>query len=149
MNKLNFPDYEFSITEKEGQQLIFDPVRKKYVVLTPEEWVRQHMLQYLLQARGFPSGLVSVEGSITVYKTNKRYDIAAFDRQGEPILVVECKSPSVTLNQAVVDQVIRYNLTLQARFLVITNGLIHLFLEKADEGYIQIKGVPDYSAMQK
>jgi hypothetical protein len=142
--QLNFPDYHFSIREGAGQKLIFDPVRKKYVALTPEEWVRQHTLQYLITTKNFPAGLTSVEGNIKLYKTQKRYDIAIFDRQGKPQLIVECKAPDVVLNEAVVDQILRYNMVLGAPYLLITNGLIHLVFRKDKKGYTQSASFPDY-----
>jgi len=147
MAQLNFPAYDLAIRQTDGQQLIFDPLRKRYVALTPEEWVRQHVIQYLLQDKGYPSGLVSVEGSISLYKTQKRYDIAAFSRDGVPLLVVECKAPEVSINQGVVDQVVRYNLVLNAPYLFITNGLVHIVLKKEAEGYVQVKQVPRYESL--
>jgi hypothetical protein len=147
--RLNFPEYNFTIREDAGQRLIFDPVRKKYVALTPEEWVRQHVLQYLLSGKNFPTGLTSVEGSIDLYKTKKRYDIAVFSRDAKPLLIVECKAPEVTLNQAVVDQIIRYNLVLDAPWLFITNGMIHLIFQKITDSYRQIPDIPDYKDLGK
>jgi type I site-specific restriction endonuclease len=147
MVQLNFPTYSFSIREDAGQRAIFDPVRRKYVALTPEEWVRQHVIQYLLTEKNFPSGLTSVEGSIDLYKTRKRYDIAVFDRDTKPLLIVECKSPEVMLNQAVVDQIIRYNLVLEAPYLFITNGLAHLIFKKSKENYLQVTSIPCYQEL--
>lgn len=147
MQSLNFPAYEFSIRQDGERLAIFDPLRKKYISLTPEEWVRQHVIRYLLEAKGYPGGLLSVEGSITLFRTVKRYDLAAFDRKGNPLLVVECKSPDVPINEKVVDQVIRYNITLNAPYLLITNGLIHIALEKDGEGYRQVNEVPGFGQL--
>jgi type I site-specific restriction endonuclease len=147
MQELRFPRYEFSIRHVEGQDQIFDPVRKQYVALTPEEWVRQHVIRYLLVEKEVPAGLLSVESTISLFKTKKRYDLAAFNRSGKPLLVVECKSPEMRINQSVVDQVTRYNLTLQAAYIFITNGLVHIFLERTREGYIQITELPEYSKL--
>ena len=148
MQQLRFQSYEFSIREVKGQGQIFDPVRRQYVALTPEEWVRQHVIRYLLDEKGVPSGLLSVESTISLYKTKKRYDLAAFNRKGEPLLVVECKSPDLKLNPSIIDQAIRYNLALQASYLFITNGMVHIFLEKTKEGYVQINDLPDYARLQ-
>ena len=145
MTALNFPSFEFTVRQEGGMSLIFDPARKRYVALTPEEWVRQHALRFLMEERGFPSGLVSVEGSLTLYNTVKRYDIAAFDRNGRPLLVVECKAPEVVVNQQVVDQAVRYNLSIRAPYLWVTNGILHIFLEASGDGYRQIKDLPGYA----
>jgi len=142
---LNFPEYAFSFRDEAGQKLVFDPLRKKYVSLTPEEWVRQHVIRFLSATKGYPPGLISVEGCITLYKTRKRYDIAVFDRNGKPLLIVECKAPEVAVNQAVADQAIRYNLAMDALFLFITNGLIHIILKKEGDRYTQVKTFPEYT----
>jgi type I site-specific restriction endonuclease len=144
MQRLNFPIYEFSVRQQDEQTQIFDPVRKRFVALTPEEWVRQHVIRYLLDQKGFPSGLLSVEGTIKLYHTKKRYDIAAFDQKGKPLLVVECKSPDTKLNPVVIDQVTRYNLTLQAPYLFITNGIVQIFLKKAGKSFVQMNKFPEY-----
>jgi hypothetical protein len=144
MQGLNFPQYEFTIKQVGEHMQIFDPVRKQYIILTPEEWVRQHVIRYLLDEKGFPSGLLSVESSINLFRTKKRYDLAAFNREGMPLLVVECKSPDIKLNHSVIDQAVRYNLALQASYLFITNGIVNIFLEKTHEGYSQRKDLPSY-----
>ena len=144
-SQLNFPAYSFTFRKEKDRQLIFDPVRRRYVTLTPEEWVRQHVIQFLIKSKDCPAGLLSVEGSINLFRTAKRYDLAVFDRQGKPLLVVECKSPDVALNQSVIDQIIRYNMTVNAPYLYVTNGLIHLFLKKDQKGYRQIKELPLFS----
>jgi hypothetical protein len=123
---LNFPAYKFQIAEKDGKLSVFDPVRKKYVVLTPEEWVRQHAIQYLATEKNVPLSLIRVESEIRLYQTKKRFDIAVYDRNGIALLVVECKAPSVPLTQEVLDQAVRYNLTLKVGWLMLTNGLQHI-----------------------
>lgn len=143
--QLNFPAYEFTVRDQDGAQAIFDPLRKKFVALTPEEWVRQHVIRFLLNDRGFPAGLTVVEGSVDLYRTRKRYDIAVFGKDGRPLLIVECKAPGVTINHAVIDQVVRYNLALDAPYLLITNGMTHFVLKKENEGYAQVRNLPDYS----
>jgi len=130
MIQLNFPVYNFRITDKEGKLSIFDPVRKKYVALTPEEWVRQHVIQYLVQEKQVPLSLISAEAEIRLYNTRKRFDLAVFDRNGNALLVVECKAPSVPVTQNVLDQAVRYNLTMKVGFLMLTNGLQHIYCVK-------------------
>jgi type I site-specific restriction endonuclease len=127
MIRLNFPLYEFRILEKDKKLTIFDPVRKKYVALTPEEWVRQHVIHYLEKEKQVPLSLISAETEIRLYRTRKRFDLAVFDRNGHPLLLVECKAPSIPVTQNVLDQVVRYNLAMKVNFLMLTNGLQHIF----------------------
>ena len=126
--------------------MIFDIIRKKYVTLTPEEWVRPHVLHYLVGEKKVPASLIGVESAIKLFNTKKRFDVAVFDRNGKPLLVVECKAPSVALTQEVLDQVVRYNMALKVNFLMLTNGLTNLFC-KSDQlsGNIRIiEDLPDY-----
>lgn len=126
MHVLNLPSFELRFREGSGNTTeVFDPVRKKFVKLTPEEWVRQHLLNYLIFHRHFPSGLIGVEVLLNYHDLRKRSDIVAFDRQGEPLLVVECKAPTVALNQDVFYQIAMYNRALSGKYLVVSNGLVH------------------------
>ena len=112
MEKLNLPEYDFRI-RKEGQRTqIFDPFRKRYVALTPEEWVRQHILQFLVEEKSYPKGLISVEKSMKLNQQNKRADIVIHSRSGEAVMLIECKSPGVKLSQETFDQVARYNIVI-------------------------------------
>ena len=149
MIKLNFPDYEFRIKEKDGKLTIFDPVRKKYVALTPEEWVRQHVIQYLVQEKQVPLSLISVETEIRLYNTRKRFDLAVYDRNGHALLVVECKAPSVPVTQDVLDQAVRYNLAMKVGFLMLTNGLQHIYCQiDTNKGSISlINDLPDFHGL--
>ncbi len=127
MQKLDFPDFQFHITEENGRLSIFDPVRKKYVALTPEEWVRQHVIRFLADEKNVPISLIGVEKEIRLYNTQKRFDVAVFDRNAKALLLVECKAPSVDITRQVLDQVVRYNFSLQVSYLMLTNGLKHIF----------------------
>lgn len=149
MVRLNFPQYEFQIREKTGKLTIFDPVRKKYVSLTPEEWVRQHVIQFLNREKQFPLSLISIESEIRLYRTRKRFDIAVFDRNGNPQLIVECKSPSVAVTATVLDQVVRYNMALKVGFLMLTNGIQHIYcqVDKKDNSIRMINDLPDFSGL--
>lgn len=150
MIRLNFPDYTFNIKENDGRLIIFDPVRKKYVALTPEEWVRQHVIQYLNREKHVPLSLISIESEIRLYKTRKRFDVAVFDRNGRPRLVVECKSSSVPVNQEVLDQVVRYNLALKVGYLMLTNGLQHIYcqVDTVSSAILSIIDLPDFDSFQ-
>jgi hypothetical protein len=149
MIKLNFPEYKFQIAEKDSKPTIFDPARMKHVALTPEEWVRQHVIQYLVTEKMVPVTLIKAEAEIRLFKTRKRFDLAVFDRNGKPLLVVECKAPSIPLSQEVLDQAVRYNMTLKVGLLMITNGLHHIFCKvyTQDAFVQQIRELPDYSFM--
>jgi hypothetical protein len=128
MEKLNFPDYEFRIRHSADNKLfIFDPLRKKEVLLTPEEWVRQHIIRFLIDDRHFPPSLISVEAGIKVNRLSRRFDIVVYNRKGNPFMLIECKSAHVPINQITFDQVAAYNLTIEAEFLLVTNGIKHFF----------------------
>lgn len=124
--RLHFPEYKFTIRPagKDGDSVkIFDIIRGRYVSLTPEEWVRQHLLHFLLVDRSYPKGLIAVEKSLKVGTLDKRFDLLVYDREHHPILLAECKAPEIPLDQLVFDQAARYNRTLQVPYLLITNGL--------------------------
>jgi hypothetical protein len=127
MLKLNLPEYDYLIKNKNDKLLIFDLVRKKYVALTPEEWVRQHFLNYLLNYLDVPKNLVSVEGGLKYNRLSKRSDILVFSLSGNPLLLVECKAPTQVIDNTVIFQLGTYNSKIQAPFLASTNGLMHLY----------------------
>jgi type I site-specific restriction endonuclease len=106
-----------------GKQMIFDLVRKKWLQLTPEEWVRQHLLNYLIQLEAYPAAFIAVEKELQLNDTKKRFDVVVYDHALKPFLVVECKAPYVALDRLVIDQALRYNLSLKAPFLMISNGI--------------------------
>lgn len=125
MQFLNLPEYEFAIREERNRLYIFDPYRSKFVVLTPEEQVRQHFARFLVEEHGYPQGLMMTEYAMSVDKMKKRCDIIVFSRKGHPLLLVECKAPEVKIDQSVFDQVARYNLAFRVAFLMVTNGIKH------------------------
>ena len=128
MSKLNFPDYEFKIKNIDNKTYIFDIVRKKFFILNPEEWVRQHVICYLLE-KEISKNHIGIEKKVIVNKMNKRFDVVVYNRDGSVKLLVECKAPSVKIDQAVFDQTLIYNKSLNSQFLMITNGLIHFFFK--------------------
>ena len=119
---LNLPNYPFKITNRDNVIFIFDEIRKKHLVLTPEEWVRQHFIQYLIIEKKFPATLLQIEGGLSLNKTKKRSDILVYNSAGEKIMVIECKAPSVAITQATFDQAARYNSVYKAHWL----SLIHI-----------------------
>jgi hypothetical protein len=126
MIKLNLPEFEYKLKKADGKVWIFDVIRKKYLILTPEEWVRQHFIHYLIGELKYPKALLKVEGGLTYNQLQKRSDILVFDREGKPWMVIECKSPDQKLSQATLEQASAYNATLRAKFLSVTNGMLHL-----------------------
>jgi hypothetical protein len=144
---LNFPAYAPRVEIKEQKAFIYDTIRKKMVSLTPEEWVRQHTIQFLVNHLAVPASLISVEGGLKFNKLNKRTDIVVYNNKLNPMLVVECKAPSVKITQSVFDQAARYNFTLKSNYLMVSNGLNHFYCEiNSDEGtYTFIENLPSYS----
>jgi hypothetical protein len=129
MLKLNLPAFEVNLKKSEGKIWIFDGIRKKYLVLTPEEWVRQHLIHYFVHYLKYPKTLISVERGLTYNQLQKRSDIVVFDRSGNPWMIVECKSPEIALDQKSVMQVAAYNSDTKAKYVSISNGLKHFCYE--------------------
>ena len=147
MQALNFPKYKFKLKSNENKVFIFDIIRKKYLVLTPEEWVRQHILHFLIYDMKYPISLIAVERQIRVNSTNKRFDILVFNTDGLPNIIVECKAPSVRITQETFDQLARYNMTIDANFFMVSNGLDHYFctIDHQNKRYQYLKTLPKYS----
>lgn len=148
MQKLNFPTYSFRFKNNENKVSIFDVIRKKFMVLQPEEWVRQHCVLYLIHEKKYPISLINVEKELKVNGLKKRYDIVVFNPDGSIHLIVECKAPKINIAQTTFDQIARYNLTLNASFLMVTNGLNHYYckMDFEAEKYQFLKDIPDYKA---
>ena len=136
MDKLNLPDYSHLIRVNHAANQVFDPLRHKFVALTPEEWVRQNILQHLM-AVGFPLGLMASEHPITYNGLQKRCDVVIFNRQAKPSLIVECKAPQVAITQKVFDQIATYNLQLHVGHLIVTNGLHHFCCKMNPDGKVE------------
>ena len=146
MQKLNFPSYPLRLKSNENKTLIFDIVRKKYVVLTPEEWVRQHVIFYLTQEKKYPLSLIAVEKQLKINKMIKRSDIVIFNSDGNPEILVECKAPYIEISQHTFDQIARYNLAIRSTYLMVTNGLTHYYcqIDNDKEAYIFLREIPEY-----
>lgn len=146
MTNLNLPTYSFKIKSKENKLYIFDILRKKNVVLTPEEWVRQNYIQYLICEKEYPKTLIAIEKQLEVNNLIKRTDILIFDKNGSPNIIVECKSPMVKITQNTFDQIARYNLKLNAKYLIVTNGLQHFYCKMNYEQmeYVFLNEIPNY-----
>jgi len=149
MSTLNLPEYNFKYKDDDGKKSIFDEIRKSYVALSPEEWVRQNFLKYLQNEKKFPPTLIAVEKALQVYTLKKRADIVVYNKLGKPILIVECKAPKVKITQDAFDQAARYNIKLQVNYLVITNGLDHYCcrVNLAENNYEFMNEIPNYSEL--
>lgn len=147
MQELNFPKFTFRFKNSENKISIFDEIRKKFIVLQPEEWVRQHCVQYLIQVKQYPKSLINVEKELLVNGLRKRYDIVVFNTNGSIQLIVECKAPQITINQTTFDQIARYNLSLNANYLMVTNGINHYYcqMDYKIEAYHFLKDIPNYN----
>jgi hypothetical protein len=143
---LNFPDCELKIKDEENKSLVFDFIRKKWLVLTPEEWVRQHVVNYLVNYKSYPLSLISLEAGLKYNALSKRSDILVYNKLGHPLLIIECKAPEVVVSQLVIDQVSIYNKTIGAKFLYVTNGLKHYcWTFKALENKFEfLSQIPDF-----
>ena len=144
MQCLNFPAAAFDIRQVEGKREILDPLRRKYVRLTPEEWVRQHLVHYLISDLGYPRGLIAIEKSIDLHGKGFRADVIVHDRAGRAVLMAECKEPDVSVTQQTFDQIATYNRVVQARCLLVTNGLVH-YCYATDRGFLD--QVPRYDEL--
>ncbi|RED49430.1 type I restriction enzyme HsdR N-terminal domain-containing protein [Seonamhaeicola aphaedonensis] len=147
MQKLNFPTYSFRFKSNENKVSIFDSIRKKFVALQPEEWVRQHCVQYLINEKKYPKSLINVEKELIVNNLKKRYDVVVFNPDGTIHLIVECKASNIEIDQNTFDQIARYNLVLNASYLMVTNGLNHYYcqMDFESERYNFLKDIPDYN----
>lgn len=145
MIALQFPDKKPLIRKEGEQEKIFCPVRNRWVSLTPEEWVRQNMLLYLTEVMQYPSSLIAVEKQIRVGELNRRFDILVYDRSGQPFLVLECKEMDVALTRSVLDQVIRYNIPIRARFIVISNGSHCIGYDVSGSAMEELEAFPAYA----
>jgi len=146
---LNLPPYPFKITLKDSRHFIFDELRKKHLVLTPEEWVRQHFIQYLILEKRFPKSLIQIEAGLNLNKLQKRTDIVVFNTSGERVMIIECKAPSVKITQATFDQAARYNSVHKTGWLVVTNGLTHCYaqIDHLEERFRFIPELPEYALL--
>lgn len=145
--KLNLPHYRFKIrSTQSGKDEIFDEFRKKYVVLTPEEWVRQNFIRFLKEEKKYPSALIAIEKGIKVNNMKKRFDAVVHNRDGQPIMLIEFKSPDIKITQKVMEQISRYNLNLNVNYLLISNGLSHYccHIDKETGDIIFLKDIPDF-----
>jgi hypothetical protein len=146
---LNLPPYPFRLTDENGQLSVFDELRKRSIILTPEEWVRQHFVQYLIKQKHYPKSLIKLEGGLKLHGMAKRSDIVVHNSAGEKILLVECKAPSVAISQNTFDQAARYNMVHKVKLLVVSNGLQHYYchIDFENECYQFLEELPSYKEL--
>ena len=149
MKKLNLPAYEFKLKQEGKKTKIFDALRKKELVLTPEEWVRQHVVQFLIEERNFPKGLIALEKGLKLNGLTKRADILVYGKNGKPLFMVECKAPEIKITQTVFDQISRYNISLNLPYLMVTNGLEHFCakIDFAEKNVSFLKEIPHFEEL--
>jgi hypothetical protein len=141
---LKYPTFNIRLKQDEKQRLfVFDDIRKKWLSLTPEEWVRQHVVNFLISVKKYPVSFISLEKEIELNSTKKRYDIVVYNKTMEPLIIVECKAPEVLLNDQVLEQALRYNLVLNVQYILITNGLAEAVFNFSK----QINELPAYNEL--
>ncbi len=147
MKQLNFPAYDFRFRASGEKTAVFDEIRRKFIILTPEEWVRQHVVRFLLEEKKYPKSLINVEKLLKINGRVKRYDIVVFNPDGSIFILVECKAPEIKIAQTTFDQIARYNMTMQSEFLMVTNGQNHYFckMDYENERYAFLSEIPDYT----
>jgi hypothetical protein len=144
MVNVNFPEPDFRIKDKGGKEFIFDTLRKKWLVLTPEEWVRQNFIQYLIKTKKYPSALIAVEKEIQLGEMKKRFDVLVYDKDHKPLMMIECKAAEIKLDENVLEQALRYNIGVPVQYIVITNGKATYAWEK-ENGHLQLLNeIPEY-----
>ena len=146
MQPLNLPPSTFKFKELNGKRAIFDIIRKKYVILTPEEWVRQNFIHFLIESRQYPKALIKLEFGVKYNELAGRSDITVFDRKGEIFMLVECKAPHIAVSNEVFAQASRYNIRLKAKYMVVTNGLLHFCccINQAEKKYDFLEDIPSF-----
>lgn len=150
LTKLNLPDYQFNIKRNEkGAPVIFDMLRNRFIALSPEEWVRQNFVQFLINEKEFPASLMGNEVSLLQNGIKRRCDTLVGDKHGNPFVIVEYKAPSIKITQAVFDQIVRYNMVMKAQYLIVTNGLQHYCCKMLYEtnSYAFLTQIPKYSQL--
>lgn len=147
--KLNLPEYRFTIRNKDGKQEILDSIRGKYVSLTPEEWVRQNFIRYLIEEKGFPASLIAIEKGLTVNGKPRRFDAVAYNKAGNPLVLVEFKSANIKISQKVFEQIAVYNQLLKVKYLIVSNGLKHYCCEIdfPNRTFNFLHDIPDYESL--
>lgn len=149
MQRLNLPEYQFNIKKKDNGFLVLDTLRKRWVTLTPEEWVRQHFVRFLIEEKEFPSALMNNEISLCQNGIKRRCDTLVANKQGLPLVIVEYKAPTIEITQETFDQIVRYNMVLRANYLIVSNGMSHYCckIDYENNSYSFLEDIPSYSQL--
>jgi len=149
MHELNLPKYDFKYKKENDEKYIFDEIRNKFLVLTPEEFVRQHFIKFLINDKKFPKNLLAVEYKIEINKNIRRCDIVVFDKKIKPKLIVECKAPSININQKTFEQIFDYHYELKPEYLIVTNGIVHYYIKSDTENnsYVFLDDIPNFDKL--
>ena len=149
MFRLNLPTYEIKIAQRGNKQLIFDFLRRKYVALTPEEWVRQHFVHYLVEHKGYPAGLIGNEVELNVGEKKLRCDTILYNKVAQPQMIIEYKAPQIKLQQKTFDQISAYNLLLKVDYLIVSNGMQHICcrMDYENQKYCFLEDIPNYQEL--
>lgn len=150
MQRLNLPEYQFNIKKKDDGFVILDTLRRRWVALTPEEWVRQNFVRFLTEDRDYPAALMNNEISLTQNGIKRRCDTLVADRQGAPLVIVEYKAPTIDITQKTFDQIVRYNMVLRANFLIVSNGMSHYCckIDYENNSYCFLEDIPYYENLE-
>ncbi len=150
MHQLNLPAYPVKTRKTDDKTEVFDPIRKRYVLLTPEEWVRQQFIGYLITEKHYPESLISIEKGIKVNRMYKRFDAVISDRSGKPAVLIEFKSPKIPVSQKVFEQIAAYNIGLKVKYLIVSNGMKHYccLVDYEDKSFSFLDTIPEYSELQ-
>ncbi len=147
MLELNLPSFDINVKKIGGKISILDPLRRKFVALTPEEWVRQHFVNFLLKEKGYPAALIANEIQIDLNKLKKRCDSVVYNRDLSPLMIIEYKAPDVDITQQVFDQIVRYNIVLKVKYLIVSNGLNHYccIMDYDKQSFNYLSDIPNYT----
>ncbi len=149
MFRLNLPQYEIKISEKDGKRMIFDFLRRKYVALTPEEWVRQHFVHFLIEHKGYPKGLLGNEIELQIGAKRLRCDSILYNKMAQPQMIIEYKAPTIPIQQKVFQQISTYNLLLKVDYLIVSNGIQHYCckMDYDNQKCLFLEGIPEYEKL--
>lgn len=149
LTRLNLPAYPLRLKNDGSGQLVYDPVRKKYIALTPEEWVRQNFLHFMIEEKGYPKSLMAVEKKVIINGLAQRFDLLVYNRKGQPALIAEFKAPDVKISQQVFDQVVRYNMVLKVGIVIVSNGMEHYAcrIDYTANSYAYLKEIPEFALL--
>lgn len=151
MLALNLPPADLKLSQREGQTYVFDTLRRRYIKLTPEEWVRQHFVHFLINHKGYPQEMLANEVSLSLNSTTKRCDTVLYDTETHPRMIIEYKAPHIALSQRVFDQISRYNIVLRVPYLIVSNGLEHYCcqVDYETQTYQFLRDIPSFNQLSK